>query len=745
MTRMSSAFWALCVGALAVYFGHYALGLGPASLDAPLSDGVRNAVLVAGAAACLLRAARRARERPAWLCLGAGLACWAAADVAWSFHFARMAEPPAVSWADALWLAFYPLSWAALVLLVRSRVDNFRASLSLDGAIGALAVAAVAAAFLVEPLTGDASGTLTFAVNLAYPLGDVVLLCAVVAVFAMTGWRPGRSWALLLAGLTVNALGDAVFIYQAAIGAWEDAPILDGVFAAAVLLLAAAAWHSSGERAPLRLEGFGLLVPPLAFAVVAIGLLAWSVEREVTSAAGYLAVATLAGVLVRCALTFGENLRLADSHRQARSDELTGLPNRRALFDALEHHLDRARRAGGDVGLVVLDLDGFKELNDTLGHHAGDLLLGQIGPRLASRLRGDDLLARMGGDEFAAIVTGGDAEALAWRLREALSQPFDIEGMTVHIDASAGIAVFPEHAGSPLALLQRADVAMYQAKGDRTGVERYAAERDDHSRERLAMAGELRGAIERDEIVVHFQPQSALDGSGVRGVEALVRWQHPERGLVPPFQFLPLVEQIGLMRPLTMHVLDRSLAQCRAWLDDGTDLRVAVNLGAADLLDPRLPGDVAVLLSEHGVAADRLKLEITETIVMADPKRGRAVLDELRALGIAIALDDFGTGHSSLSYLKNLPIDELKVDRSFVMGIAGDERDAAIVRSTVQLARSLGLRVVAEGVEDAETWSLLLDLGCDEAQGYHLARPLPSEELTRWLRDVATRSLRDAA
>jgi diguanylate cyclase (GGDEF)-like protein len=739
-------FWALTLAWTVAYVAYLGFGLGRGTLDTFFQVYVQDGLLAAGALACLARGVLVERERTPWLLLGLGLTSWAGANVVFSALYPNGDSAPAVSIADALWLAFYPASWLALILLVRSRVSDFRMSIALDGLIGALLLGSACAALLIDPIVHAAgTSTETILVNLAYPLGDAVILAFVLAVFLLTGWRPGRSWLLLVAGFAVNSLGDSYYVHQVAVGAWQDATILDAVFVVAVLLMAAAAWQTDRERPPVRLEGFALVATPLIFALAAIAMLSWGVAHPLKPLAGYLAVGALGLVLVRCALTFGENLRLADSHHRSRTDDLTGLPNRRHLLAALEERLATEGAADEPFSLVMLDVDGFKEVNDTLGHDAGDAVLGQIGPRLAARLPTGALLARLGGDEYAVVVDGDEHAGVAATrvLQTALETPFTVDGLDVHVDASMGVAVFPEHAETARALLQRADIAMYQAKTAHTGWAVYDGSRDGHSRERLELLGDLRGAMERGEIVVFFQPQVSLPEGKPVGVEALVRWQHPERGMLPPGIFLALVEHAGLMGQLTLHVLEQSLHQCAAWRDAGVDLRVAVNLAAPNLADPHLPDDVAVLLRKAGVPAHRLKLEITETIVMADPVHARTVLDGLCELGVSLALDDFGTGHSSLSYLKEMPVSELKLDRSFVSGIVGDERDAAIVEATVSLARTLGLRVVGEGVEDAETVTLLCELGCDEAQGYYFSKPVPADELAAWLR--GDQPLADAA
>jgi diguanylate cyclase (GGDEF)-like protein len=423
----------------------------------------------------------------------------------------------------------------------------------------------------------------------------------------------------------------------------------------------------------------------------------------------------------------------AENEHLALHDPLTDLPNRSLFHDRSQQAILSARRDGTGVALMILDLDRFKEVNDTLGHHNGDLLLQEIGARLRTGLRESDSVARLGGDEFGLLLPhvadGDEAVMLGERVRAVLRRPFTLEGVTLDLEASVGVALYPKHGDDVDTLLQRADVAMYLAKEDRSGCELYAADRDEYSPHRLALAAELRRALDERELVLHYQPKADLTNDRIVAVEALVRWEHPEHGLLTPDQFVPLAEATGLIRELTLRVLDEALRQQRAWRDDGIDLRVAVNLSARDLYDLTLPATVAELLATHDVPATGLELEITESVIVADPMRARAILNRLSAMGIVLAVDDYGTGYSSLGYLKRLPIDEMKIDRSFVMQMTDDRNDAAIVRSTVELGRNLGLRVVAEGVETAAAWAHLKALGCNFAQGYYLSRPVPAGEI----------------
>jgi diguanylate cyclase (GGDEF)-like protein len=395
-------------------------------------------------------------------------------------------------------------------------------------------------------------------------------------------------------------------------------------------------------------------------------------------------------------------------------------------------------RSGGDaVGLLLIDVDHFKEINDALGHHVGDELLRQVAGRLRGALPEALVLARLGGDEFVALVpaAGGarDALAAAERFLDALDRPFALAGLVVHVRASIGVALAPEHGPDRSTLLRHADVALYRAKAAGGGADLYATERDDRSLERVVLAGQLRAALDEDQLVLHYQPKADLVTGAVGSVEALVRWEHPSRGLLGPADFLPLAEEQGLMRGVTLRVLELAAAQAVAWQRTDRPLRVAVNLAAANLLDVRFPDEVAELLRRTGAGPELLQLEITEDTIMVDPERVLNVVARLGEQGLAFSLDDFGTGYSSLAYLKRLPVQELKIDRSFVMDMDNSRDDAVIVRSTVDLARNLGLRVVAEGVETPETWERLVDFGCDIAQGYYLSPPLPPEELDAWL------------
>jgi diguanylate cyclase (GGDEF)-like protein len=421
---------------------------------------------------------------------------------------------------------------------------------------------------------------------------------------------------------------------------------------------------------------------------------------------------------------------------QAVHDPLTGLANRALFRDRVEQALQHAVRDGGSFTVAVMDLDRFKEVNDTLGHHAGDLLLREIGSRLDGVLRATDTVARLGGDEFGLVLEGSGRAAIAQvvgKIRFAVEEPVLIQGLPIGVEASIGAASYPEHGTDADALIQRADVAMYVAKEENSHYSVFDPDSNPHDPARLTLIGELRRAIDERELVLHYQPKAVLRNGAVESVEGLLRWNHPDRGLVMPDAFIPLAQQTGLIKPLTLYVIEEAIKQCLAWQRDGIVLSVAVNLSTRNLLDVEFPTEVAHLITTWGIDPGLLEFEITETTMLTDPIRTKSVLERLSAIGIQLSIDDFGVGYSSLSYLKSLPVSEIKIDRSFVAKMLDNDDDAVIVRSTIDLGRNLGLEVVAEGVESEAVWHELAALGCQLAQGFFLSRPLPADQLAAWI------------
>ncbi|CAN7603703.1 putative bifunctional diguanylate cyclase/phosphodiesterase [Rhizobacter sp. LjRoot28] len=437
-------------------------------------------------------------------------------------------------------------------------------------------------------------------------------------------------------------------------------------------------------------------------------------------------------------------IRIADHQQQvlklAYEDSLTGLPNRTSFRQAVSAATEAAAAAGRSVAVVMMDLDRFKHVNDVLGYRYGDLMLKRVAERLAQEvLRDGDIVARLDGDEFAVLLPMLDpatdaalANTVARRITESFDRSVLLDDQAVDISASIGIALWPQHAGDTDTLLSRAEVAMYAAKRRRDGPTFYDAKLDAASAQTLSLLTELRHAIDHGELRLYLQPKLALDTGRVIGAEALVRWQHPVRGLVPPMEFIPFAEQTGFIRVLTLWVFEEAARHWKRLSRSGAPLSVSVNLSTRDLMDQDLPQKFEAVLVRHQVPAEGFCLEITESAIMDDPERTLGTLERLSSLGFRLSIDDFGTGYSSLAYLKRLPVDELKIDKSFVLNMEKDIDDARIVRSTIDLAHGLGLTVVAEGVENAQCWELLRALHCDEAQGFHMSRPLPADEFERW-------------
>jgi diguanylate cyclase (GGDEF)-like protein len=427
----------------------------------------------------------------------------------------------------------------------------------------------------------------------------------------------------------------------------------------------------------------------------------------------------------------------AQREHEALHDSLTGLANRRLLSEELTTAI-RARTYDGHAGaILVLDLDRFKQINDTLGHSNGDRVLGEVATRLSQVTREGGSIARLGGDEFAVLIpeikNSDDVRTTAEQILKVLQLPMPLHGLTLDVTGSLGIALFPEHGATPDDLMQKADVAMYAAKEMRTGFKVYSPTQHQFKREQLDLLSQVRGAIERREFTLFFQPKARLSDGTIEGVETLLRWRHPLRGLLMPGEFIPLIENTGLIRPLTLFVLEDALKQLHEWNLAGLDLSMAVNVSAHSLLDPSFAQQVADIAASVDVPLTKLELELTERSVMIDPMKSLETMNELSEMGVRFSIDDYGTGYSSLAYLQKLPVTALKVDKSFVLNMRTSEANSMIVQSTIELGRNLGLLVVAEGVEDDDVWQELERMNCDFAQGFHLSRPVEATVLTEML------------
>ncbi|MGY2065775.1 putative bifunctional diguanylate cyclase/phosphodiesterase [Blastococcus sp. SYSU DS0619] len=548
--------------------------------------------------------------------------------------------------------------------------------------------------------------------------------------------RDPRTWLVVIAFGSSLAGSTATLLTGGEHGAWTW--VAEPV-AAVCLALAAVLRSARAEAQPA--DPTASTVGAFTVIVASTGVLVACATLGITGQAAWCAGLAALGSSVRLLVNVRELALLAVTRREALTDELTGLANRRAVLRRVEE----LSADGTPLALALLDLDKFKEVNDALGHAAGDDLLTMVADRLAAALRPGDLLGRLGGDEFAVLapldVDAPREEAalgLGRRLHDRLAEPFPIRGMVVHSAVSIGLTTSAgstaEH--TPTELLREADVAMYDAKRSGTGVVLYDDARHADSSGHLALVEELRTALSTGQLVLHHQPQLDIRSGATIGVEALVRWQHPTRGLLGPADFLPLAEVHGLMGAVTEEVLGQAVAQAAAWRSRGLDLRMSVNLSASNLLDAALPHRVAALLDAHGLPPAALVLEVTESVLLTDPDRSLAVVGALADLGTPVSIDDFGTGYSSLAYLRDLPVAELKLDRSFTADLLTDARTEAIVASTIALAHRLGLHLVAEGVEDEATLAHLEHLGCDTSQGYLHSRPVPAADLEEWARQV---------
>jgi diguanylate cyclase len=739
-SRATVALWA-GYGLLGLILGGYLVSLLVRSPDQHwlLLDGwLVAAVDLVAATLCFAGAAGRRSGRAVPLVLGAALLAWTCGDITLTIESLRGTSPPTPSLADAFYLAFYPLTYVALVLVMRRTLRELLPATWLDGLIAGLGAAALLAAFVFHSVLHSVGGNpVAVATNLAYPVGDVLLLALVVGGTALLPTMRKTQWLLLASACSLNAAGDTFNLLQSSGQVSHIGSIVNGIaWPAAILLMSISVWMRPGHSDPLaRIKPPRFLLPGLG-ALSGLALLVVNTLQHVDGIALGLATVTLMVVGIRLALSVrGLRSLTEERHRQAVTDELTGLANRRQLLHLLNGFFtDQAdpRLPERQLSFLYVDLDHFKEVNDSFGHSTGDELLRQIGPRLVESLRGSDVLVRLGGDELGVVLVDTDpayATTVAQRLIAKLEEPFNLDGVSVRIGASIGIALAPGDAMDAAGLMRCADVAMYRAKLERSAFQIYTEGIDDVGN-RLHLVDELRVAVEERQFVLHYQPQVNLRTGDISSVEALLRWPHPRLGMVPPLEFLPLAEEAGLIQALTALVLDQALTQCAVWRSAGRLLTVSVNISATNLLHPGFIDLVQGTLSRHHLPASALILEITETTIIGDFGRCQLVIEQMRALGLAVSIDDFGAGFTSLASLGSLAVSELKLDRTFIAGLTGmDGRDQKLVQATIELGHALGLRVVAEGIEDRATLDLLARLGCDLAQGYFMSRPMPPMDL----------------
>jgi len=706
-----------------------------------------------GAAAIMVGVRRNRPAHPvAWYLIAAGTVVWVLGDALYGWYEHVAFIEPFPSLADALYLSAYTLFAAGLLTLVRSRGPERGPNAFLDTAILTVGLGQASWVFLITPTwaAGD-DPMLTRLVGVAYPFCDVLLFAMIVRLAVAAGeWNTASR---LVAG-SVSALlaADGVFAVSAFVPAIADHTyLLDSFWLASYVLWGAAALHPSmralSTPAPERTERKSTTRMVALAAAMAVSPSIIAGELIAGVPVQNVAVAISSGLLVALILIrIVRMVRQLESQAErlellADTDYVTGLANSRHFVDRLDEFLGATHPKV--AGFLLVDLERFSEINDTLGHRTGEAILHAVGVRLSELTGKDALVARMGSDTFGvldpSITSGEEAEREAVHIREALERPLHLPDLIVSVEVSVGALALPQDGPEPELALLRADVALSVARARSERTARYGIEMESGDTLTPLVIGELREAIEHGDLVVHYQPQVKIRSGRVLGVEALVRWQHPRHGLLAPDTFIPSAEQTGLIGPLTQYVLNSALQQCARWQHEGLNLTVAVNLSARNLFDPRLVHDVRSALQRHGLPASSLELEITETTAMVDPRRSIEVLSALARMGVRLSIDDYGTGQSSLAYLQKLPVDRLKMDRSFVTGMVDDEANAAIVRSTIDLARVLQFDIIAEGVEDDATLLRLRAMRCDDAQGFGLGRPVAAPLLPELIRSIEER------
>ncbi len=674
-------------------------------------------------------------RRPALVLLLAAVTAWSlgSASVTAASPHDRADFPAPGEW---LFLVSY-VGMAGYLMLDVDR-KRLRPSVGwLDIAVICGGTSCLASLLLVAPIR-IASGQegLPLLLAVVYPLADTMLALVVLGQALMRARTDRRQTVMIGAAFLLLAAADSSLALHVSARTYDFGVLSNALWGVSFALMVAAACRpqQSAIKAIPRTSGTKLVV---GAGVVALAVLTLRPEDSLAYYIVPPAVLTLAAAAARMGLALRDANRAAEAFALSLTDDLTKLPNRRAIRTRLKEGIaDR-----GPLALMLLDLDGFKEINDALGHHAGDIVLRFVAVRMREAVAPEVMVARLGGDEFAILLRSNDEIELmetAQQVLTELSKPVVVDGIEICPSGSVGIAVVSDSDREDSEVLRRADVAMYQAKGSRTGAALYDAHLDEFSRSRLLLAEDLRRGIAEDQIEVWYQPQVDAATMQVHALEALVRWRHPTDGLLSPVAFLPAARRGGLMGALSDTIARLAVRDLHRLLEAGLDLRIAINCAPPELLSQTFLPRLYASLDEWDVPADRLVLEVTEDSFLADPQRARSILLDLRSHGIQVSIDDYGTGFSSLTYLRDLPVQELKIDRSLVRDVATDDRTRMIVASTVQLAHALDMRTVAEGVEEAVDFAQLVAMGIDVLQGYHIARPLPASEVEQWVRDWTT-------
>ncbi len=704
-----------------------------------------SAVLVATCMLALARPILVRRNRVAWSCVGLAVTSWCVGDIYWSVMFSDVEEIPVPSLADVFYVGMYPLAYAGFILLARAAANKLPASVWLDGIVTSLAAGAVFSAVALTDVLAAAGGdafaeTLT---NLSYPIGDLVLMVVSVAALAMVRWRSDPIWWLLGLGAALFAAADTAYLFGLASETYVDGSWIDGLWMLGLTFMASAG--SISRRRPAEdVRGFVALLVPILFSLAALVVLIVGTFVEMHPITIILASGCLVAAGVRTALTFEQTRELARTQVQAKTDDLSGLGNRRLLDENLPTML-------GDLGigqqliLTIVSVDHVSEINSVLGYSAGDTVVHTVGKRLQQALPAEAVAARLGGVEIAILrtVRGADPKVVDRDTRALLGllgPPVPMAETAIQIELSAGVAVAPVHATMPVDLIRCAADALQLAKTNRSEVEIYDPTLHSGNQVDLRLAPDLLRADSRGEFVTCYQPKFDIASGRPVALEGILRWHHPVRGVIEADAVNPLAARMGMTRQLTRGLLDAALHRCAGWYSQGVQLGVAVDVAASDILDTQLPYDLAKLINKVGLPPSAVTLEIAEDVLQIDPRRTAAALNQFRHFGIRLALDHYGRSAPSLTRLRSMPVDELKLDPSFARAMLNSPQDAAVLRSTVELARSLNIVTVVDGVDSLELYNAVAATGCTGAQGPALGEPMSVDILRQWVEPLATRS-----
>lgn len=695
-------------------------------------------VLITVALSGLLRPLLVRRDRRAWLLLSIATISWAAGDVYWSATFSERApaDIPVPSPADAFYVGLYPLAYFGLVLLARSVLRKVPASVWLDGLVTSLAVGAVFSAFTVQDVITGAEGSLPEVItNLSYPVGDLVLIVVAFATLAMVRFRADPVWWLLAGGFGLFAIADTAYLIDLSNETYADGGWVDGLWMIGIALVPLAGSLRPPAAAP-SIRGFAALLVPILFSLAALTVLVVAAFVELHPITIVLAGGCLLAAGVRTALTFEQTRALARSRTEAMTDELTTLGNRRVLDERLPA-LAADATAGRPLLVTIVSIRHLAEINETLGYQYGDGLLAALGGRLRDRVGDHAVPARLGGAEIAVLQPFDGhlarAEQSVRELLSAMSNPVRVAGVEVDIELSAGLAVSPMHATDSRDLLRCAGDALRRAKATESEVEVYDPAQDVGRDFGPRLLPELTGALDTNKIVAFYQPKVDLASGAAVELEAVLRWPHPEHGVIDAAALRPLAARAGLTRRLIRVLMAEAVQRCAWWQRAGVQLGVSLDLSTADVLDSRLPYELARLLSEAGVPPGAIQLELAEDLLLVDPGRTRRALGQFRTLGVRLALDHYGRSAPSLTRLRTMPVQELKLDRTFVASVLQSAPDEAVVRSTINLAQSLGIRTLADGVDTPELLDRMRSYGCRAVQGAAVGEPMSAQDLAGWL------------